>query len=77
MADSNERLIRCFRAVFPRLSEADAVRANTNRTPGWDSLATTNLVAAVEEEFEVQFEAEEIDRLNSFDAFAKRLNQQQ
>jgi acyl carrier protein len=74
MADSSERLVRCFRAVFPNLSETEVVKANTNRTPGWDSLATTNLVAAVEEEFGVMFEADEIDRLDSFDAFAKRLS---
>jgi acyl carrier protein len=74
MPDSSERLARCFRAVFPHLSESEVVRANTNRTPGWDSLATTNLVAAVEDEFEVMFEADEIDRLNSFEAFAQRLS---
>jgi len=74
MADSSERLARCFRAVFPNLNDADVARANTSRTPGWDSLATTNLVAAVEEEFGIMFEADEIDRLNSFEAFAKRLS---
>jgi len=74
MPDSSARLARCFRAVFPHLSESEVPRASTNRTPGWDSLAATNLVAAVEEEFGVMFEAAEIDRLNSFEAFAQRLS---
>jgi acyl carrier protein len=74
MPDSSARLARCFRAVFPHLSESEVVRASTNRTPAWDSLATTNLVAAVEEEFGVMFEADEIDRLNSFEEFARRLS---
>ena len=72
-AEGRERLIRCFRAVFPNLNEAEVVRANIRRTPGWDSLATTNLIAAVEEEFGIQFTAAEIDDLNSFDAFTRRL----
>jgi acyl carrier protein len=73
MNDSSKRLIRCFRAVFPELSDAEVMRASTKRTSGWDSLATTNLVAAVEEEFGVEFAASEIERLNSYAAIAERL----
>ncbi len=75
MTDCSKRLIRCFRAVFPELSDADVMRASTKRTPGWDSLATTNLVAAVEEEFEVEFAAGEIEHLSSYEALAKRLGE--
>ena len=55
------------------MADPEVVRANIRRTPGWDSLATTNLIAAVEEEFGIQFTAAEIDDLNSFDAFTRRL----
>jgi acyl carrier protein len=32
----------------------------------WDSVATVSLAAAVEEEFGIQFDPEEIENLNSF-----------
>ena len=75
MNDCSKRLIRCFRAVFPEITDAEVMRASTQRTSGWDSLATTNLVAAVEEEFGVEFAASEIEQLNSYEALATRLGQ--
>ena len=49
MTDNQARLIRCFQAVFPNLSEGEIVRAAAGRTAAWDSVATVTLVAAVEE----------------------------
>lgn len=74
MSDTRERLVRCFQAVFPNLSEADAVRANVHRIAAWDSVATSTLAAAVEEQFNIQFEAREIEKLTSFQAFLDRLD---
>ena len=73
MTDTRERLVRCFQAVFPDLNEAEIARASTSRTSAWDSISTLNLTAAVEEEFGMQFAAEEIEKLTSFDAFLSRL----
>ena len=69
-----DRLVRCFQAVFPDLTRADTVRASVYRLPMWDSIATATLVAAVEEEFEIQFHPQEIESLTSFRAFLTRLN---
>ena len=74
MPDKQERLIHCFQAVFPGLSEADAVRASTSRLAKWDSLATVTLAAAVEEEFDIQLDAQEIEQMNSFESFLSRLD---
>jgi acyl carrier protein len=73
MSDTQTRLIRCFQAVFPELTESQAVRASVSRTNNWDSLASVTLIAAVEEEFGIQFDGGEIEQLNSFQRFLDRL----
>ncbi len=72
--DTQIRLIRCFQAVFPELSEGDAIRATADRISKWDSLATVNLAAVVEEEFGIRFAPQEIERLTSFNRYLDRLN---
>lgn len=74
MNDTRDRLIGCFQAVFPHLSAQDAAKASSSRVGQWDSVATVTLAAAVEEEFDVRFEASEIEKLDSFQAFLDRLD---
>ncbi len=74
MSDTQARLIRCFQAVFPDLSDADAKRASINRVGDWDSVATVTLAAAVEEEFGIRFLPQEIEKLTSFDRYVLRLD---
>jgi acyl carrier protein len=66
-----QRLIRCFQAVFPELSETEAAGASASSLAAWDSVATVTLAASVEEEFGIQFEADEIDKMDSFQSFLK------
>ena len=66
MDEVRERLIRCFQAVFPELTVQDAERASNSQVGGWDSVATVTLAAAVEEEFRIEFEPEEMEELTSF-----------
>jgi len=73
MTDTEKRLIRCFQAVFPELSESDATDATTLRVAAWDSMATVTLAAAVEEEFGIQFEPEELENLTSYQYYMKLL----
>ena len=65
MSEKQQRLIRCFRAVFPELSESDVSRASISNQPAWDSVATVTLAAAMEEEFRIQFEPEEMEKMTS------------
>ena len=74
MSDTRERLIHCFQAVFPDLSENEAERATAQRVGAWDSVATVTLAAVVEEEFGTQFQPDDIENLTSFDAFLRVVN---
>jgi acyl carrier protein len=73
MSETRKRLVRCFQAVFPGLTENEALRADTSRVGSWDSVATVTLAAVVEEEFEVQFDPEEIETLTSFSAILEHI----
>lgn len=74
MSEQRERLIHCFQAVFPDLSESEIPRATAERVGAWDSVATVTLTAVVEEEFGVRFQANDIENLTSFDAFLRVVN---
>jgi acyl carrier protein len=54
-------------------SDQQALHASATSVAAWDSLATVILAAAVEEEFGVQVEPEEIERLDSFESYLNRL----
>ena len=74
MSDTRERLICCFQAVFPDLSESEAEHATAQRVGAWDSVATVTLAAVVEEEFGIQLQPDDIETLTSFDAFLRVVN---
>lgn len=61
------RLQDCFAAVFPSAAPGELEQASTDTIPDWDSLATVRLVAVIEEEFEVAFEPEDLEQLDSFE----------
>ena len=75
MADIQDRLIQCFQAVFPDLSEADIKRADSDRVGRWDSMATVTLAATVEEEFGIQFDPAEVEKLTSYKQFSNRVEE--
>ena len=66
MADTKARLITCFKAVFPDLSAVQAESASASTVAAWDSVATVTLAAAVEEEFDLQLEPEDLEKMDSF-----------
>jgi acyl carrier protein len=68
MNDVRGRLTSCFATVFPDLDARDIPRASTDTVDGWDSLASATLTAVVEEEFQIQIDAEHLEDLQSFDA---------
>jgi len=68
MPDVEQRLLRCFSAVFPDVPEAELRRANPDRLSAWDSVANVMVVAVVEQEFGVQIPIDGLEMLNSFDA---------
>ncbi len=54
MDTNRARLARCFKAIFPDLSDDQLQNATPVSVGTWDSIATVNLLALIEEEFEVQ-----------------------
>lgn len=66
MSELRSRLIECFAAVFPALPEAEIPGASSTTVDSWDSMASATLIATIEEEFGVQVEADDLDRLVSF-----------
>jgi acyl carrier protein len=67
VSDSRERLIRCFTTVFPELDASAISRASLETVDGWDSVATINLLAVVEEEFGITFAPEDLPPLTAFE----------
>jgi len=70
MPDVETRLVGCFQAVFPDLSEADIRVASQEKLQQWDSVAAITLVNVIEEEFSTEID---YDRLPELDTFSKVL----
>lgn len=66
MNDTEARLLKCFIAVFPGLSENEIRHASPYTVPAWDSIATLNLLALLGEEFGVEFEEGDLEHLTTF-----------
>ena len=73
MADTKNRLIRCFAAIFPHLKGSEITQAAPDSTVGWDSLATVNLFALVQAEFGVNLDSLDDDESISFYSMLSRL----
>ena len=68
MNDYEARLVKCFSAVFSKLNEAELRSASTTNLASWDSMATVTLIALIEEEFNVEVDVDDLERLVSFDS---------
>lgn len=66
MNDIPARLTRCFAAVFPDVSEHEITNASLDTVEGWDSIAAATLITTVEEEFGIEFDAEILGDLTSY-----------
>ena len=60
--------------VFMIDASAIGPDASVNTIDQWDSLAQINLIAALEEEFGVQFDVEEFERMTSFTELLEALS---
>ena len=73
MNDLQDRLSRCFAAVFPNLPDSQITTASLETVDGWDSVAAATLITTIEEEFGVEFDVETIGGLTSYQAVAAAL----
>lgn len=70
---TEDRLRRLFADVFGVAPEAITDDDSPQSIPSWDSVSHLNLVFALEAEFDVQFEAEEIPELITYRAIRRRI----
>jgi acyl carrier protein len=76
MFDVTDRLIRCFKAVFPNVPTGQIPAASADNVPEWDSLAAVTLIALLEQEFGIQVDFLALPELTSFEAFRNYLGTQ-
>jgi acyl carrier protein len=69
MADSSprERLIQAFSAYFTNLTPEEIPRASMATVGEWDSMASVNLIAIVQEEFGIEIAPADYERFVSFE----------
>jgi acyl carrier protein len=67
MDNFRERLTSCFAAVFPDLAPDEVPLASMASIGKWDSLATITLLTVIEEEFDLQIPADDLEQFVSFD----------
>jgi len=61
-----ERLTRCFSAVFSHVPREEIPFVGQGSIAGWDSVTTATLFALIEEEFGVALDVEDLQTLDSF-----------
>ena len=54
MNELRSRLMRCFTAVFPQISEQEFATSRLDQLKGWDSVAAATLLSTIEEEFAIE-----------------------
>lgn len=59
--------IQVFRDVLGLERESDILEANSENTEEWDSYMHMELVAAIEEKFQIQFQGEDVLKFVSFE----------
>lgn len=70
-----ERLLECFRAVFPDLNEEQILSSSVETNPNWDSVAHVTLLSVIEEEFGSPVAEEQYGELTSFTRLLQYLEQ--
>lgn len=63
-----DRLSQIFRFILDLSDDADPSNTRRINEARWDSLANTSLITAMESEFGISLDAQEIERLTSYKA---------
>jgi acyl carrier protein len=74
MTDHPDRLQRCFSLAFPGISANQIRDASTASIADWDSIANINLLCLIEEEFNIEIAASDLEGLTSFPLILQYLN---
>jgi len=76
MKDSavTERLLECFRIVFPGVPDEELIAASATSMEKWDSIAHVTLISLIEEELRIQLPLERYAELTSFSALREEVS---
>ena len=74
MHDFDAKLVRCFQAIFPDLPTDEIQQASAETVPGWDSVATINLLNVIAEMFQIEFDWDKLEGMNSFAAIRESIS---
>lgn len=66
MEEIDQRVLECFRAVFPTLTDEELTGLEQAQQPAWDSLASLSLITVIEEEFDLMLDDSDIPEMNTF-----------
>lgn len=66
MTDLEPRLDSCFETVFPTVSSDEVRSLSAEVLDEWDSVATVMLISVIEEEFDITFSDDAIERAVSY-----------
>ena len=75
MTEPNVKLVKCFAAVFPNLSEEQIPDCNMENVSEWDSLATVTLASVLDQEFGTAIDVLDLLELRSFGAAQEYLRE--
>jgi acyl carrier protein len=67
MDKTTNRLVKCFRTVFPGLKDEQVVSASQDTLTDWDSSSAVFLVDVIQEEFGIEMDLDAVPDLDSFD----------
>jgi acyl carrier protein len=73
MNGTRQRLVKCFALALPNLPADLAEGASIHSVSAWDSLATINILALVEEEFGIRVPDADLENFESFGLIADYL----
>ena len=65
-ASVRQRLLECFRAVFPADGDEELAASSADTNSSWDSVTQVTLMSIVEEEFGIRLPEERYGELTSF-----------
>ena len=66
MNDIEEKVARCFSAVFPDLRPEEIPRSSMASLAAWDSLAHVTLLSSIGEEFGLDLDMDDFEALVSY-----------
>jgi acyl carrier protein len=64
--DIEGRVLECFANVFPDVPRDELPRVSHRSLAQWDSVAHVILLAALSEEFQIEFDYQTVEEMSSF-----------